>query len=110
MSEWSPGVQPLNRSRGGAGAHFNDSTITATARSDVRRPWRGPISGSADAEACDAVSLRHPRLRLETMIIYRLVAARLQDIADVRSVVYRQHARLDRERIRDWGPGVCRTQ
>ena len=39
----------------------------------------------------------------EDLIIYKLVAARLQDLADVQGVVHRQRGRLDLERIRFWG-------
>jgi hypothetical protein len=39
----------------------------------------------------------------EDLIVYKLVAARPQDVADVYGVVRRQGARLDVERIRFWG-------
>jgi hypothetical protein len=39
----------------------------------------------------------------EDLVIYKLIAARPQDLADVDSVVRRQGARLDIERIRRWG-------
>lgn len=36
-------------------------------------------------------------------MIYKLIAARPQDLVDVISVVQRQGSRLDVERIRHWG-------
>jgi hypothetical protein len=39
----------------------------------------------------------------EDLIIYKLVAARPQDLADVHSVVLRQRNKLDVERVRAWG-------
>jgi hypothetical protein len=39
----------------------------------------------------------------EDLLVYKLVAARPQDIADVHAVVHRQRASLDRERVRAWG-------
>jgi predicted nucleotidyltransferase len=39
----------------------------------------------------------------EDLVIYKLVAARPQDLVDVTSVVRRQGRRLDLERIRHWG-------
>ncbi len=39
----------------------------------------------------------------EDLIVYKLVAARLTDIADVQRVVDRQAPKLDIERIRRWG-------
>lgn len=39
----------------------------------------------------------------EDLVIYKLVAARPQDLVDVTSIVQRQGDRLDAERIRRWG-------
>jgi hypothetical protein len=39
----------------------------------------------------------------EDLVIYKLVAARAQDLVDVTSVVRRQRHHLDIERIRYWG-------
>lgn len=39
----------------------------------------------------------------EDLVIYKLVAARPQDLVDVTGVVRRQGARLDVDRIRQWG-------
>jgi hypothetical protein len=39
----------------------------------------------------------------EDLVIYKLIAARPQDLVDVMSVVRRQASRLDVDRIRHWG-------
>ena len=39
----------------------------------------------------------------EDLVIYKLVAARPQDLVDIRGIVHRQGNRLDLARIRDWG-------
>jgi hypothetical protein len=39
----------------------------------------------------------------EDLIVYKLVAARPQDVADVHGIVRRQGAKLDSGRIRHWG-------
>lgn len=39
----------------------------------------------------------------EHLIVYKLVAARTRDVADVQGIVRRQGQRLDVERIRRWG-------
>lgn len=39
----------------------------------------------------------------EDLVIYKLVAARPQDLIDIEGIVRRQGARLDLERIRRWG-------
>lgn len=39
----------------------------------------------------------------EDLVIYKLVAARPQDLVDVTGVVHRQGTRLDVERVRAWG-------
>ena len=43
----------------------------------------------------------------EDLILYKLVAARAQDLVDVDSIVRRQHSRLDVERIRWWGRALA---
>lgn len=39
----------------------------------------------------------------EDLVIYKLIAARGQDLVDVETIVRRQGARLDVDRIRQWG-------
>ncbi|OFW30297.1 MAG: hypothetical protein A3H97_09440 [Acidobacteria bacterium RIFCSPLOWO2_02_FULL_65_29] len=39
----------------------------------------------------------------EHLIVYKLVAARTHDLSDMESIVRRQGARLDVERVRRWG-------
>jgi hypothetical protein len=54
-------------------------------------PWR--VLSDCELMTCSA----------EDLVIYKLVAARPQDLADVDSVVRRQARRLDADRIRQWG-------
>jgi hypothetical protein len=58
---------------------------------DRATPWR--VVDGASLVTCSA----------EDLVIYKLIAARPQDLADVDSVVRRQFGRLDIERIRRWG-------
>ena len=39
----------------------------------------------------------------EDLVVYKLVAARPQDVLDVQGIVRRQSDRLDVDRIRRWG-------
>lgn len=59
------------------------------------------IERSSDWEMLPGVILR--TCSAEDLIIYKLVAARLQDLADVDSIVRRQRAGLQVDRIREWG-------
>lgn len=54
-------------------------------------PWR--IWESVVLRTCSA----------EHLVVYKLVAARPQDVIDVESIVRRQRGRLDLDRIRRWG-------
>jgi hypothetical protein len=54
-------------------------------------PWR--VSSKGEIVTCSA----------EDLLVYKLVAGRAQDLADVESVVRRQAHRLDVELVRRWG-------
>jgi hypothetical protein len=58
---------------------------------DLASPW----------EAIPGVSLR--TCPAEHLVVYKLVAARPQDLVDVRGIVQRQRRSLDVERVRHWG-------
>jgi hypothetical protein len=58
---------------------------------DRATPWKH-VSG-VSLDTCSA----------EDLIIYKLIAARPQDLVDVTSIVRRQGNRLDVERVRHWG-------
>ncbi len=52
-----------------------------------------PLGGGATLHTCSA----------EHLIVYKLVAARPQDLIDVAGIVKRQGSRLDAELVRRWG-------
>ena len=59
------------------------------------------LERASDWEMLPGITLR--ACSAEDLIIYKLVAARPQDLADVDGVVRRQGTRLDVDRIREWG-------
>ena len=68
-----------------AGLPFEEEVLARASRwRNVDRVW---------LETCSA----------EDLVIYKLIAARPQDVADVHAIVRRQGARLDVGRIRYWG-------
>jgi hypothetical protein len=58
------------------------------------------IERSSDWEIVPGVSLT--TCLAEHLIVYKLVAARQRDLADVESIVQKQRARLDLDLIRRW--------
>lgn len=58
---------------------------------DRATPWKH-VSG-VSIDTCSA----------EDLVIYKLIAARPQDLVDVTGIVQRQGSRLDAERVRYWG-------
>lgn len=61
------------------------------------RPWTGRPFWEAAPGVVPATRCA------EDLLVYRLVAARPQDLVDVESIVRRQRHALDVERIRRWG-------
>jgi hypothetical protein len=59
------------------------------------------LERASDWEMLPGITVR--TCSAEDLIIYKLVAARPQDLADVDGVVRRQGTRLDVDRIREWG-------
>jgi len=62
---------------------------------------REVLERASDWQVTSAVAIR--TCSAEDLILYKLVAARLIDLHDVQSIVTRQGAKLDVERIRLWG-------
>ena len=58
---------------------------------DRATPW--PLQESIVLHTCSA----------EDLVVYKLVAARPQDLVDMEGIVRRQRGRLDLDRIRRWG-------
>ena len=71
----------------GSEARLVDGILTRLAP----RTWKH-VSG-VSVDTCSA----------EDLVIYKLIAARPQDLVDVTSIVQRQGNRLDVERVRHWG-------
>lgn len=59
------------------------------------------LERASDWEMLPGITLR--TCSAEDLMIYKLVAARPQDLADVDGIVRRQGSRLDVDRIREWG-------
>lgn len=59
------------------------------------------LDRASDWEMLPGITVR--TCSAEDLIVYKLVAARPQDLADVDGVVRRQGTRLDVDRIREWG-------
>jgi len=59
------------------------------------------LERASDWEMLPGITLR--TCSAEDLIIYKLVAARPQDLVDVDRIVRRQGTRLDVDRIREWG-------
>ncbi len=62
-------------------------------REVLDRASRWPIAPGLSLPTCSA----------EDLVIYKLVAGRLQDIADIDGIVRRQAGQLDADRVRHWG-------